>query len=368
MRIEAQAGALNNAMAMAAMAAAKNASGVHIIAAEGRISFACCGQGIAIRSKISDANISAAGEATVSANRLSELLAGFPKGDAITFDSKDNALAIRCGRSRYQLPQDLDPPEMLSIGGDGVQLKMPDADLLYLFDVVAAAGSERTRFNLHGTCLQTMGGKLTATSTDGERLLSASVAADEFSDDRHCIVPSRSVATVCKLVRAHKSKMLTLHQTRNLFAVSAPAFEFTTQMIGAVFPDWTRVVPAAGSNFVSCAKRDLSAALVRLAAVADGESSLALVALSWDADPSLRVFLPRQPGSGEDFIAAEITGHARIALSLPKLQAMIDNFNCDRIQLEVSQDDVPLILRGQGDKLGVLTSCRWPRDFSGAQP
>jgi DNA polymerase-3 subunit beta len=367
-QIDSKSGVLKVAMSLAATAAAKNAS-VRIMAAVGAISFSCAGNGFSIRVNVSDINVDEAGAIHVNAGKLGELLSGFASSVMIKLKTTTNAIMISSGRGRYTLPEELDPPEMLSIGADAVEIQMPADELLYLLDVVAAVATDRTRFNLQGTCLQTIGGKLTATSTDGDKLLSASVAATQFSADRTCVIPSKSISIIGKLVRATKPNVLTLRLTQYLFSVSTPAFEFTTQMVGSVFPDWERVVPAAGSNSCCCVKSDLCSALARLSAVAGGEAVLVLVALTWGADDSaLRVFLPRQPDIGEDFVAAKVEGRARIALSLPKLREMIDNFSCNEIVLEVSQDNGPMVLRGQDSKIGVITSCRWPREFSGTRP
>jgi DNA polymerase-3 subunit beta len=90
-----------------------------------------------------------------------------------------------------------------------------------------------------------------------------------------------------------------------------------------------------------------------------------LAALSWVGGGQLHVFLPRQPADAADFIAAEAKGAARIALSLPQLSAMIANFDSNRIHL-AADGDGPLVLRGDGEKLGVLMPCRW--DFEDAAP
>jgi hypothetical protein len=38
---------------------------------------------------------------------------------------------------------------------------------------------------------------------------------------------------------------------------------------------------------------------------------------------------------------------------------MISNFPSDRLHLEVTDADGPLVLRGERNKLGILMSCRW---------
>jgi DNA polymerase-3 subunit beta len=361
MKLTAPAGQLTAAMSLTAMAGArtkKTDAPVHVIAAEGAISFACAGLGIAIKT-VAEANVDEPGAVAVSADRLSGLLGGFPGNSSITLRSATNALTITGGAAKYRLPIYSDPPAALAIDSEIASVDMAAADLLILLDVSAATGAEATRFYLTGIFLENDGDRIVAAATDGTKLLRDSVVAGHFSTDpeRRLIVPAKAAVLLQKLIKATKTQQVTLRRTSRLFSVTAPGFEFTTGLVDAVYPDYARVLPKATPNVLSCVRADLTAALSRLSAVADGEPPL-LVALAWGDGGPLRVFLPRQPGDADDVIEAEAGGAAKIALSLPQLTDMIGNFDCDRIRL-AADGDGPLVLRGEREKLGVLMSCRW---------
>jgi DNA polymerase-3 subunit beta len=368
MRIEAQAGVLNNAMALTAMVARSNKMTdppVAITAADGMVSFSCCGLGISIKAK-AEADIESLGQELVSADKLAGLVAGFPGNSSITFRSATNALMITGGAAKYRLPIYSDPPAALQIDSEIASVDMAAADLLTLLDVSAAAGTEQTRFYLTGIFLENDGNRIVAAATDGTKLLRDSIVAGHFSTDpeRRLIVPAKAAILIQKLIKATKTQQVTLRRDKALFAVTGPGFEFVTRLVDATYPEYARVLPKATPNVLNCVRADLAAALNRLSAVADGEPPL-LVALAWDDGGPLRVFLPRQPGDADDVIAAEASGAARIALSLARFTEMIGDFDSDRIRL-AADGDGPLALRGDGEKLGVLMGCRW--DFSGTQP
>jgi DNA polymerase-3 subunit beta len=165
------------------------------------------------------------------------------------------------------------------------------------------------------------------------------------------------VTALIRIIKAMKPDKVTLRRSRTLFAVTGPNFELVTAQIDATYPDYKCVVPAPSSNIAICSRSELIGALARLSAVANAE--LSLVALTWTEGGPLHLFLPRQPGDADDVIAAEVQGAGQVALSLPQLAAMVDNFSCDRIHLEANNADTPLVLRGEQNKFGVLFSCRW---------
>jgi DNA polymerase-3 subunit beta len=358
--ITTQAGPLAAALSLAAMAAAtstKNKSDplVHVTAERGDVSFTCSGPGIMIRA-VAEADIPEPGTVAVSAKRLDGLLSGFSSSTTISFKYAANALTITGGGARYRLPVDPYPPDLLTIKDEIAAISISGTDLLALLDVLPAVDTEQTRFYLTGIRLHNIGDRLFADATNGEKLLRANVVAEHFSTDPRLIVPGKAAALLQRLIKSTKAPQVTLRRSRTLIAVTAPKFEFISRLIDYAYPDLNHVLPATSANFLTCAPADLTAALIRLAAVANGE--LPLVALFWVDGEPLRLFLPRQPNDAADFIAAETKGTARILVSLPLLTAMVANFNGARIELAVNGDG-PLALRGGGGKLGVVMGCRW---------
>ncbi|SHH96863.1 DNA polymerase III subunit beta [Bradyrhizobium erythrophlei] len=358
MMLTAPAAALAEALSLAATAVRGNINlaPVHLVADKGAVSFTCSGPGISIKIT-AIADIAEPGEVTVAANRLGGLITGFSSSSSITVNTTDNTTQISCGDSRFYLPVLPDVPAALKFDTESTGIEVAGNDLLALLEVVPAASTQTTRFFLTGLYMHSVGDELVAVATDGTRLLRAGIKADHLSTDRRFIVPSKAATALIRLVKQTKPDSVTLRRSYARFAVTGPGFEFVTALIDAKYPDYERLLPRASINVAQCKRSDLIGALARLGAVADGE--LPLLALSWIDGEPLRLFLPRQPGDAEDRVPAETRGSARLAMSLPQLTAMVSNFPSDRLHLEVTDADGPLMLRGERSKLGILMSCRW---------
>jgi DNA polymerase III sliding clamp (beta) subunit (PCNA family) len=344
LKLSAPATALAEALSLAATAVRGNSNlaPVHVVADKGAVSFTCSGPGISIKIT-AIADIAVPGEVTVAANRLGGLIAGFSSSSSITINTTANTAMISCGDSRFRLPVLPEVPAALELDTETAGIDVAGNDLLTLFEVLPAASTEATRFFLTGLYMHSVGDELVAVATDGTKLLRASIKADHLSADRRFIVPSKAAMTLIRLVKQTKPDRITLRRSHTRFAVTGPSFEFVTALIDAKYPDYERLLPRASINVAQCRWSDLIGALARLGAVADGE--LPLLALSWIDKGPLRLFLPRQPGDAEDCVPAETRGSARLAMSLPRLTAMISNFPSDRLHLEVIDADGPLVLQ-----------------------
>jgi DNA polymerase-3 subunit beta len=364
MKLIAPAAVLADALSLATAAVRGNkkpAPIMHIVADTDTVSFTCCDSDIAIHVTVA-ASISEPGEATVAADRLGGLVAALPTSSSITLSATETAIMIRCGGSRYRLPVYLDAPTAISIDTEIAHVEISGSDLLYLFEVLPAAGTEAARFFLTGVYVHTVADQLVAVATDGTKLLRTCIAAEHFSEGRHLILPAKAVTALIRLIKQTNPDKVTLRRSGALFAVTGPGFEFITGLVDAKYPDYERVLPRASTNVALCRRSDLIGALARLDAVANVEPPL--VALSWVDGGPLILSLPRQPGDATDFVAAEAKGAARIALSIPQLTAMVANFSSDRLHLEASGGYGPLALRGERNKFGVLMGCRWNFDES----
>jgi DNA polymerase III subunit beta len=359
MRMTARASGLDAALALAIIATRKGkvAPVIHVIAARDAVSFVCSAPGISVRVS-ADAKIDAPGSVTVS-DSLAALVAGFdPKAD-ITIAAQSDTATISCGRGRYRLPVVPGPLTVTSgLSGEIASVEVSGDDLLALLDVLPAAGTEATRYYLTGIYLHNVDDRLVGVAADGVKLLRASVAAGTLSTDERLIVPAKVAHALAKLVQQTKAEILTLRRSSGMFCVTAPGFELTTSLIDAAYPAYQRVIPQASSNTARCVRSELSEALLRLAAVAAGTEA-PLVALAWTDGGPLQLFLPRQPLDATDAISAETHCSAKVALSLPQLRLMVDTFDDDRLRIEAGGPNTPITMRGERDKLGVLTHCRW---------
>jgi DNA polymerase III sliding clamp (beta) subunit (PCNA family) len=237
--------------------------------------------------------IEEAGQAVISGWRYAALLSGFNPRSVIKIETTATALTITSGDSVYRLQLLPNPPAGLVINNEIGRADLATADCLKLFEVVAAADTERTRFFLGGVHLHNADGRVIAVSTNGVKLLSFSVASDDrLSTDDRLIIPAAAVEMTSRLLRQTRPDQVTLRRSRAVFSASAPGFEIVTGMIDAAYPDYRLAMPRAGNDGASCQRAELLGALARLKAVANGEM---LVALTWAGGEPMRLFMANQP-------------------------------------------------------------------------
>jgi DNA polymerase III subunit beta len=276
MKIAAPAKALDAAMSLAVMAADKQLdTPIRIIADRGTVGFCIINPRAAISvSTTAAASMEETGSATISARRFAALLSGFGPRSNINVSTTETAVMISSGNSRYRLPLLTDPRDGPVINPEIGRVELVTVDCLKLLDVVAAAGTEKTRFFLNGVYLHSAYGKLVSVAMDGTKMLRVGVVADHFSDDNRLIIPAVAVKMLEKLLRRTKPQMVTLRRSNAVFSASAPGFEIVSGMFDATFPDYGRAVPAPNGSSASCQRADLIAVLSRLKAVAVGDMPL----------------------------------------------------------------------------------------------
>jgi DNA polymerase-3 subunit beta len=342
---------------------------VRLVAADGAVAVACTGTAIMISASIK-ADVIEPGQIAVAADRLAGLAAGFPPTARLTISAGAGFVTITCGNSRSRLPliplDDL--PDALALDTETGRVEISGSDLLTLLEPLPAADSATTRYYLHGVHWRSDAGKLIATSTNGSRLIRTAVKGDRFTEGG-LILPSESAASLVRIVKATKPDKVTLRASERLLAVEGDAFSFTftSQLIDYRYPDTSRVIPPPSANCAICKPADLLAAIQRLAAVATTDPP-PMIALAFDAaQPSLHVFLVRQPDDGSDAVPAETTGNARVIVSPSLLAGMLAQFVSGRVRLDVGDGQRPVLIHGDDGKLGMLMPCSFNFSNSNAR-
>jgi DNA polymerase III sliding clamp (beta) subunit (PCNA family) len=306
------------------------------------------------------ASIEAEGEVVLNADRIAGI-AGHASGD-MTLSATDTSAGITCGDGKYRLLVLSNPPAALVLDDEVASIAITAQDLRHLLEPIAAAGREASRYYLNGICLLSEADCLSSTATDGVRLLRTTIAAPEFTTDRHLVIPTRSVLAIEKLTRRNTG-MLTLRRNRRLVEVSGPGFTLVSKLIDVRYPDLTSVLPAATGDAATFRRQDLADSLARLMAAMDGEAPL--LAIEWHAPGQVFLYLARQP-ENSDLVDATTEGDAQIAVALAPLAMLLGEFSSAQLRLEVTNR---LAIRS-ADKLGVVASSQWnfePRAPSGAR-
>jgi DNA polymerase-3 subunit beta len=361
-KLTAKAGELASALALAASALRankKSSATTRVVAVDDVVSITCADHHFALVIRMT-VSVIEPGASVFSADKLASLVSGFAGSTQLTITASDSGATVACGNSHYRLPviPDGDLPRPLAIDDATAEIEVRGDDVLRLLEPLYAASHEQMRFNTAGVFLHSVDGWLVAVATDGARLCRVGIPAAEFSITRDLVLPSKSAATLRKILTQMKPKLVTLRRSRNLIAFSADGFEFASRLVDGVFPQYEFLVPSASPNVVTCARAELLAALARLSAVANPDPT-PLLALFWTNKGRLTLTLARQPGDAADVIAAEAKGAAKFAVPLSQLMEILNDFKAERIRFEAGAG--PLVIQSDdgGQKLALLVPAAW---------
>ncbi|WP_315730203.1 DNA polymerase III subunit beta [Bradyrhizobium sp. SZCCHNRI2010] len=295
------------------------------------------------------ATVEAMGEIAVAADRLAGI-ADHADGD-LHISSTDINVSIAAGDGRYRLPILPDPSAALVLDEEEASITISAQDCRRLFEPLAAANRESSRYYLNGVLWLSGPDGLASVATDGAKLLRTTIAAPSFTTDRRLIIPSKSVAAIEKLIR-RESGMLALRRNRRLLSIVGSGFTATTKLIEFTYPDLTSVLPAASDNAAVVRRQDLADSVARLMAAMDGEAPL--LAIEWHEPGPVLLYLARQP-ENTDLADAETKGDAQIAVAPAQLATLLGEFSSAQLRLEITNG---IAIHADG-KLGVVASMQW---------
>jgi DNA polymerase-3 subunit beta len=204
---------------------------------------------------------------TVAARKLQDLLRALPDDATLNVDATGSKLAVRAGRSRFNL-QTLPAADYprIGIGQDQVQkLSLPQRDLRALIKAAEFAMAQQDiRYYLNGMLLVIDKDSLQAVATDGHRLSWASLKVDGDYERREVILPRKTVLELGKLL-AEADDPVTIDVLTNQVRFAFANVELVSKVVDGKFPDYNRVIPTGHAKSIELPRTELLAALQRAA-------------------------------------------------------------------------------------------------------
>jgi DNA polymerase-3 subunit beta len=328
------------AAALAAVLIEANDNGVFI---------SCFDMRTSIRARV-DATISEGGSFATSAAKFLALIVAFPDTATITITDTGSVTA---GTSRYRLiPIAVDSmPLRFTFGGEAESVAIDMPTIGRLFEPAPAANSEESRYYMNGVNWRSVGPMLVATAACANEIIRTEIEAPTFTA-AGLTVPTASVAILKKLIALARPAAITLQYNGRLLVADCVAFQLITVLVGGEkYPELSAVIPKPAAVAV-CDRRELLAALQRLAAAATNVGPLLAVTF---AEGAVKLFLAREPTIGADVLVAKTSGTDRFAASLPQVARMVGEI--EGIETEISaHGNIRIRSPGDAGKLGVLAS------------
>ena len=216
------------------------------------------------------AHITAHGSATVSAQRLFEVVRKLPEGSEVELKTTEDgsSLQLRSARSKYSfscLPV-IDFPAMVTEDLP-CTFKIHGGELSRLIDKTRfSMATEETRYYLNGIYFhKAPDGSLRAVATDGLRLAQAQVELPpEASTMPQVIISRKTIHEIRKLID-EVAEEVTISLSENKIQFSVGSSLLISRLIEGKFPEYEKVIPLSNDKVLEVNAKTFSDAVDRIA-------------------------------------------------------------------------------------------------------
>jgi DNA polymerase III subunit beta len=256
---------------------------------------------------------------------------------------------LRCGGATYRLvglaPDDF-PPVVPAAPQSWVTI---EAKVLrdMLTQTSFAVSHDETRYALNGVLFAFQGKDVRMVATDGHRLALSMRSLGNAIPNATGIVPRKAVSEIMRVLGAGEEVQLAI--TENQFVLQMPNFVMTARLIEGQFPNYDAVIPRSHPGRLAAAKSSLSAALRRVAVMAEERNKPVKLAIS---PASLKVTASSQElGEAEEILEVEYAGEEIvIGFNSRYLLEAMGALEKDKVVFEIKDAQSPGVIKSVEDE------------------
>jgi len=290
------------------------------------------------------AKVGAKGAITVSARKLAEIVKELAAAAVALKVTENVTVSLRCGGATYRLvglaPDDF-PPVVPASPQSWVTL---EAKILreMLTQTSFAVSHDETRYALNGVLFVFQGKDVRMVATDGHRLALSTRSLGQAIPSATGIVPRKAVTEIMRVLGAGEEVQIAI--TENQFVLQMPNFVMTARLIEGQFPNYDAVIPRTQPGRLAAPRSSLTAALRRVAVMAEERNKPVKLALS---PGSLKVTASSQDlGEAEEILEVEYAGEEMVigfnSRYLLEAMAALDE---DQVMFEIKDAQSPGVIK-----------------------
>ena len=307
------------------------------------------------------ASVEAEGAITVSAHLLFDIARKLPDGSQVSLETADNRLAVKAGRSRFQLPTLPRDDFPTIVEGDlPTSFEIPGKTLAELIDRTRfAISTEETRYYLNGIFLHVSDEDkpvLKAAATDGHRLARFTIARPDGAEGMpDVIVPRKAVAELRKLLdeSLDGNVQIDLSASKIRFTLGGEGgVVLTSKLIDGTFPDYSRVIPTGNDKLLKLDPKAFFAGVDRVATIATERTRAVKMGLEPDK-VTLSVTSPDNGTAAEEIAADYKSEGFEIGFNANYLKDILSQIDSDIVELHLADAGAPTLIR-ENDKSPAL--------------
>ena len=293
------------------------------------------------------------GATTVSAHLLFDIARKLPDGSQVSFETADNRMTLKAGRSRFQLPTlPRDDFPVIAEGDLPTSFELPARLLAELIDRTRfAISTEETRYYLNGIFLHVSDDDqpvLKAAATDGHRLARFTVPRPEGAAGMpDVIVPRKAVGELRKLLEESLdgNVQVDLSASKIRFTLGGEGgVVLTSKLIDGTFPDYSRVIPTGNDKLLKLDPKSFYEGVDRVATIATEKTRAVKMGLEADK-VTLSVTSPDNGTAAEEVPADYRSDALEIGFNANYLKDILHQIEGDTVELHLADPGAPTLIR-----------------------
>jgi len=308
------------------------------------------------------ASVETSGAITLPARLLGEIVSRLSSDSPVTLavDDSGEQVQLTSLSGSYQMRgMSADDYPDLPMVESGMTLKLqPERLVQALKGTLFASSADEAKQLLTGVHLKFNQRALEAAATDGHRLavlnvedaLQDAAVTDAVDDEAFAVtLPSRSLREVERLMASWRSdEPVSLFCDRGQVVFLAADQMVTSRTLEGTYPNYGQLIPDGFTRTFGMDRRDLIAALERIAVLADQHNNVVKFS-SQPEDGVVQISADAQDvGSGSESLPSNLEGDAmQIAFNVRYLLDGLKAMGSDRIVLHCNAPTTPAVLRSE---------------------
>ena len=329
--------------------------------ADGRVRVMATDLDLQVIESLDAASVETPGAITVSAHLLFDIARKLPDGSQVSLETADNRMAVKAGRSRFQLPTLPRDDFPVIVEGDlPTSFELPARVLAELIDRTRfAISTEETRYYLNGIFLHVSDDDqpvLKAAATDGHRLARFTLPRPEGAAGMpDVIVPRKAVGELRKLLEESLdgNVEVDLSASKIRFTLGGEGgVVLTSKLIDGTFPDYSRVIPTGNDKLLKLDPKSFYEGVDRVATIATEKTRAVKMGLEADK-VTLSVTSPDNGTAAEEVPADYRSDALEIGFNANYLKDILHQIEGDTVELHLADPGAPTLIR-QDEKSAAL--------------
>lgn len=314
------------------------------------------------------AQVEEGGTLTLPAKLFADIVSRLPDGD-LTLDDEAGELLVtltsRSGRYQVRGMSADEYPELPVVDGELTQLSV-EALLEGLKGSLFSTSSDETKQVLTGVHVTMEPDLLEFAATDGHRL--AVVQALNVEDDASAngkngkkpgesspngqldvTVPGKALRELERMLQNQQANAVTVRFDQVQLAFEWEDRRITSRLLEGQYPNYRQLIPAQFSRQLTVERRLLTAALERIAVLADQRNSIVKFSLDSNQQQVILSVDAQDVGSGREAIPAQISGDdLDIAFNVKYLLEGLKAFTTSDVQMQFNSPTSPSVVNPLG--------------------